>query len=272
MSHKFTNTPNGKFPRTGVESRSAIRTGIWKLPTATLAPGYVQANLVILPEKYAYDFLLFCQRNPKACPLLDVLERGCYLVHQDWAENADLRIDLSRYRVYKDGILASEPEDLREFWKDDFVSFLIGCSFTFEQALIEAGIPIRHQECGSNVPMYRTNIACRSAGIFQGPMVVSMRPIPGDLVSRAVIVTSRFPAVHGAPVYIGDPTGLGITDLAHPDYGDAVPVYSGEIPVFWACGVTPQAAAQSARVPLMITHAPGYMFITDRLNLEFTEK
>jgi uncharacterized protein YcsI (UPF0317 family) len=226
----------------------------------------VQANLVILPQDYAYDFLLFSQRNPKPCPLLEVTDPGSFRVNTIWAKDLDLRTDVPRYRVYREGQLVEEPDSLLELWQPDFVSFLIGCSFTFEQALLEAGIPVRHQECGCNVPMYRTNIPCRPAGIFYGPVVVSMRPIPAHLVPQAVTVTARFPGVHGAPLHIGDPSGLGIADLSHPDYGDPVPILPGEIPVFWACGVTPQAAAEAARVPLMITHAPGYMLITDRLN------
>jgi uncharacterized protein YcsI (UPF0317 family) len=257
---------------TGSQARSAIRSRQWNRPTAGMAPGYVQANLVILPRQAAYDFLLFCQRNPKACPLLEVTDPGSYRVGAQWGEEIDLRTDVPRYRVYRDGQMVSEVDRLVDLWQDDFVSFLIGCSFTFEQALGEAGIPIRHQECGCNVPMYRTKLACRPAGIFHGPTVVSMRPIPASLVPLAVTVTARYPGVHGAPLHIGDPAGLGIADLAHPDYGDPVPIHPGELPVFWACGVTPQAAAVEARIPLMITHAPGHMLVTDRLNSDLAER
>jgi uncharacterized protein YcsI (UPF0317 family) len=257
---------------TGAQARAAIRNKLWNRPTSGLAPGYVQANLVILPQQYAYDFLLFCQRNPKPCPLLEVTDLGSYTVDPKWGKQIDLRTDLPRYRVYRDGEVKAELEQLIDVWQDDFVSFLIGCSFTFEQALLEAGIPIRHQECGCNVPMYRTHILCRPAGIFQGPTVVSMRPIPAHLVPLAVTVTARYPGVHGAPLHSGDPLELGITDLSKPDYGDPVPVHPGEIPVFWACGVTPQAAAEVARIPLMITHSPGHMLITDRLNSELAER
>lgn len=255
----------------GAAARLAIRSGALRRPTSGLAPGFVQANLVILPEAFAQDFLRFCQLNPKPCPLLDVTEAGDPHPDSKWADGADLRTDLPRYRVYRAGELESEPENLLGLWQDDFVSFLLGCSFTFEQALIEAGIPVRHVELGSNVPMYRTNINCTPAGIFSGPMVVSMRPVPDALVERAVAVTARYPAVHGAPVQVGNPAGLGIADLNKPDYGDAVPVYRGETPLFWACGVTPQAVACAARIPLMITHAPGHMFITDGLNRDLGE-
>ncbi|RME60533.1 MAG: putative hydro-lyase, partial [Caldilineae bacterium] len=201
-------------------------------------------------------------------PVLDVTDPGAGQPAARWAEDADLRMDVPRYRVYEQGELVDEPTDLRCWWRDDLVTFLLGCSFTFERALAAAGVPVRHLECGCNVPMYRANRQCHPAGQFHGALVVSMRPIPGDLVSRAVQVTSRYPAVHGAPVHIGDPSALGIRDLARPDYGDAVDVRPGEVPVFWACGVTPQSVALASRVPLMITHAPGHMFVTDRRDEE----
>lgn len=253
---------------TGIAAREAIRSGQWRAPTAGLAPGFVQANLAVLPKEYAFDFLRFCFRNPKPCPVLDMTEPGSPFPASEWTKEGDLRTDLPKYRVYRDGALESEPTDLLSIWREDFVGFLIGCSFTFEQALLAEGIPVRHIECGCNVPMYLTNIECKPAGIFHGPMVVSMRPIPARLVSRAVTITARFAAVHGAPVHIGDPRSLGIADLQKPDYGDPVPVAEGEVPVFWACGVTPQSVARAARVPLMITQAPGHMLITDRLNTQ----
>lgn len=253
---------------TAGEARAAIRAGQWTGPTAGLAPGYTQANLVILPQADAFDFLRFCVRNPKPCPVLDVTDPGSPHPDPAWAANADLRTDVPRYRVYEHGELIDEPADLLGWWRDDLVAFLLGCSFTFERALIAAGVPVRHLECGCNVPMYRTTRLCRPAGRFHGPLVVTMRPIPSHLVARAVQVTSRYPSVHGAPVHIGEPAALGIEDLGQPDYGDAVPVEAGEVPVFWACGVTPQAVALESRVPLMITHAPGHMFITDQLDEE----
>jgi uncharacterized protein YcsI (UPF0317 family) len=249
----------------GAAARLMIRSGGWRKPTASLAPGFLQANLVVLPQAFAYDFLLFCQRNPRPCPLLDVTDVGSYIPDPTLAANADLRTDLPLYRIYRDGRLQEEIDDLTDLWQPDFVSFLLGCSFTFERALISAGIPVRHLECGSNVPMFRTNIPCRPAGAFAGPMVVSMRPIPSRLVPEAVQVTARFPDAHGAPIHIGDPSAIGIAALDRPDYGDPVAIYRDELPVFWACGVTAQAVAQSARIPYMITHAPGHMFITDRL-------
>jgi uncharacterized protein YcsI (UPF0317 family) len=222
----------------------------------------VQTNLVVLPERLAYDFLRFCVANPKPCPIIEVTEAGSPEPARS-APGADLRTDVPRYRVFRDGELADEVEDLSSLWREDLVAFLIGCSFTFERALLAAGLPVRHIEERVNVPMYRTSIDCEPAGAFSGPMVVSMRPYAPAQALRAVQITSRFPTVHGAPVHLGDPEAIGIADLAAPDYGDAVSVRAGEVPVFWACGVTPQAAAAAARPELMITHAPGHMFVTD---------
>jgi len=244
------------------EIRTLIRHGQWRSPTSGLAPGYVQANLVVLPKTYAYDFLLFCQRNPKPCPLLEVTDPGDPEPKRT-APGADLRTDVPKYRIYRNGKFVEEVYDIRSVWRDDLVSFLIGCSFTFEKALLDNDIPVRHIENGCNVPMYKTNIPCEPAGVFHGNMVVSMRPMTPQQAIRAVQVTSRFPAVHGAPVHIGDPEQIGIRDLSQPDFGDPVPVNEGEIPVFWACGVTPQLVAMTSRPELMITHAPGHMFITD---------
>ena len=242
--------------------RAAIRSGEWTTQTAGLAPGYTQANLVILPRDLAYDFLLFAVRNPKPCPIIDVTDAGSPIPAQA-APGADLRTDLPRYRVYEHGELVEEPTDVRHRWRDDMVAFLLGCSFTFEHALVEAGIPLRHLECGDGVPMYVTNRACVPAGSFSGPLVVSMRPIREDQVAHASDISARYARAHGAPVHAGDPAALGITDLASPAWGDPTEIRDGEIPVFWACGVTPQAVAMQARPPLMITHAPGHMFVTD---------
>ncbi len=242
--------------------RAMIGRGEWTGPTPGMAKGHVQANLVILPRDWAYDFLVFAQRNPKPCPILDITEPGDS-EPSIVAPGADLRIDLPRYRIWRDGELVEEPTEITSHWRDDLVGFLLGCSFSFEGALLEASVPVRHIECGCNVPMYRTDIACRPAGRLSGPMVVSMRPIPASLVTRAVLATGRFPAVHGAPVHIGDPALIGIEDIARPDFGDAVPINEGDVPVFWACGVTPQAALMASRPPFAITHAPGHMFICD---------
>ncbi|MBI4280393.1 MAG: putative hydro-lyase [Armatimonadetes bacterium] len=249
----------GRSPR---EIRQIIREGEWRRPTAGLAPGYVQTNLVILPRDLAFDFLLFCQRNPRPCPLLEVTEPGDP-EPRGVVAGADLRVDLPRYRVYRDGVLAEERTDIRDLWQPDLVAFLLGCSFTFEAALIDAGIPLRHIDRGCNVSMYITSIECRPAGAFYGPMVVSMRAIRAAQVVRAVQVTSRFPGAHGAPVHVGDPRQIGIADLNRPDFGDLTAFEPGEAPVFWACGVTPQAVAMRAKPPFMITHAPGHMFLTD---------
>jgi uncharacterized protein YcsI (UPF0317 family) len=242
------------------DARARFRSGE-RVPTTGWADGYAQANLVCVPWDVAYDLLLFCQRNPKPCPLLDVTEPGSWETRL--APGADLRVDLPGYRVWRDGVVVDEPSDVTGWWSNDLVTFLIGCSFTFETALLEAGVPVRHLEQGRNVPMYRTSRACRPAGRLSGPLVVSMRPVPAGLVPLAVSVTAQLPAVHGAPVHVGDPGSLGIADLASPDYGDPVDVRPGELPVFWACGVTPQAAIEQARLPLAITHAPGHMFVTD---------
>jgi uncharacterized protein YcsI (UPF0317 family) len=247
--------------------RQQIREGKWRQPTAGLAPGFVQANLVILPRDLAFDFLLFAQRNPKPCPVIEVTDVGSAEPKLS-APGADLRTDVPRYCVYRDGTLASEVTDLRSVWRNDFVSFLLGCSFTFESALLQAGVPVRHIEEGRNVPMFITNIPCAPAGVFRGPLVVTMRPIPAPLVARAVQISGRYPGVHGAPVHLGDPATIGIRDLRAPDFGDAVTIRPGEVPVFWACGVTPQAVAMQAKPPLMLTHAPGHMFITDLRNEE----
>lgn len=247
---------------TGALVRAACREGRWTAPTAGLAPGFAQANLVVVPASAAFDFLLFCQRNPKPCPLLEVLEPGCFNPSR-FAPDADLRTDLPRYRVWRNGQLESEPTDIRDVWRDNLVSFLIGCSFTFEAALRAAQIPVRHVEQGVNVPMFRTNRSCDPAGCFAGPLVVSMRPMtPADAI-RAVEITARYPGVHGAPVHWGDPSAIGIVDLSRPDFGDPVEIRSAEIPVFWACGVTPQCALAAAALPFAVTHAPGCMFVTD---------
>ena len=244
------------------EIRELIRRGELKAVTTGLAPGYTQANLAVLPREIAFDFLLFCQRNPKPCPLLEVVEAGSYEVAK-MAPGSDIRRDISLYRTFKDGEMIAEVEDVSEYWRDDLVSFLLGCSFTFETPLIKAGISLRHVDQGKNVSMYITSIETVPAGIFSGPMVVSMRPIPHQKVVRAVQITSRFPAVHGAPIHIGDPAIIGIRDISKPDFGDAVEIKEDEVPIFWACGVTPQAVAIRSRPSFMIAHSPGHMFITD---------
>jgi len=249
------------------EIRALVRKGKWDRPTAGLAPGYAQANLVILQQKYAFDFLLFCQRNPKPCPLLEVLEGGKYQTEY-MASGADLRTDIPRYNIYRGGKLEATVNDIKDFWEADFVTFLLGCSFSFEEALLRSKIPVRHIEEKKNVPMYITNIPCRPSGIFSGPMVVTMRPVPLVKVVQAVQVTSRYASVHGSPVHIGDPSKIGIKNLKKPDFGDSVRINEGEVPVFWACGVTPQAVVMQAKPDLCITHAPGHMFITDLLNEE----
>ena len=247
------------------QARLDARAGRLTGPTANLAPGNVQANLAILPRDLAADFLRFCQRNPKPCPVLAVSEPGDPSL-PDLGVDIDIRSDIPRYRVWHDGELVAEPTNVRDIWRDDLVSFLIGCSFSFEEAMLDNGLPVRHIEQGCNVPMYRTNIPTRAAGPFAGPLVVSMRPMNAADAIRAVQVTSRFPSVHGAPVHLGDPALIGIQDIHRPDYGDPVEIKPGEMPVFWACGVTPQSVVAATRPPFCITHAPGHMLVTDLIN------
>jgi len=247
--------------------RGLIRKGEWDKPTAGLTMGYAQANLVILPQKYAFDFLLFCQRNPKPCPLLEVLEPGEFRT-KALSLDADIRTDIPLYHVYQKGRLQETVKEIKSLWEPDFVSFLLGCSFSFEEALLRANIPVRHIEENKNVPMFISSIPCISAGIFHGPMVVTMRPIPSNKVTQAIQITSRYASVHGAPIHIGDPRTIGIKDLRKPDFGDPVTIKKREVPVFWACGVTPQAVVMRTKPEFCITHAPGHMFISDLLNEE----
>ncbi len=264
MSPRLADARPSAFP-TGLAVRLACRSGAQSGHTSGLAPGFVQGNLVILPADDAHDFLRFCQRNPKPCPLIGVAEPGDARLPELGAD-LDLRTDLPRYRVWRDGEVVDEPKDVRGLWRSDLVGFVIGCSFTFEEGLVAEGITPRHMREGRNVSMYRTSLPTTPAGRFGGPLVVSMRPLrPADAI-RAVQITSRYPAVHGAPIHIGLPERIGVADLARPNYGDAVAVAPDELPVFWACGVTPQAAIQMSRAPFAITHAPGCMLVTDRPN------
>ena len=248
--------------------RELIRAGEWKSPTSGAAPGYVQANLVMLPRDVAFDFLLFCVRNPKPCPILDVLEPG--QVAPGIAPDADLRTDLPRYRIYRNGKQEGEVEDVTGIFHEEMVSFLLGCSFSFESALQAAGIGIRNLDEGTNVSMYITNRECRPAGPFSARLVVSMRPMKREQAVRAVQVTTRFHLTHGAPVHMGSPEEIGIKDLSHPEFGDPVTILPREIPVFWACGVTSALAATSTPLPLVITHAPGHMFVSDLKDEDLT--
>ncbi|MBS0208986.1 MAG: putative hydro-lyase [Planctomycetes bacterium] len=262
---------SGTIYATARELRQSIRQGQFTGPTAGQAPGFVQTNVVILPATAADDFELFCRRNVQACPLVARSRPGDATL-ADVAAEADLRTDVSGWRVFRQGRPdTTGPRDLRALWRDDFVVFLIGCSFTFENALVQAGLRVRHIDERRNVPMYRTNRACEPAGPFRGPLVVSMRPYRPEQVAEVAAITGRYPRMHGAPVHVGDPAALGIVDLARPDFGDAVTVRDGEVPVFWACGVTPQAALESARLDIAITHHPGCMFVTDLRDSDFRE-
>lgn len=248
------------------EARAMFRSGL-AVPTAGWSRGYAQANLMIVPREFAFDVLLFAQRNPKPCPILGVLDAG--EVTGPLLADGDIRTDVPRYTVYLDGQKVAEPTDISEYWREDLVTFIVGCSFTFESALREGGIPVAHIDQNVNVPMYKTNVRCEPAGSISGPLVVSMRPIPASRVADAVRITSRYPAVHGAPVHVGNPAELGIGDLGRPDFGDPVQIPQGHIPVFWACGVTPQAAVMESRPALAIGHAPGHMLITDARDSDY---
>jgi len=247
------------------EVRNSFKEEVIVKPTAGMARGYAQANLIVLPEELAFEFMLFAYRNPKPCPLLDVLEAGQFEPFMS-TPGADIRTDLPKYRIYENGKVKEEVTNIKEYWRDDLVSFLLGCSFTFEDALLKADIPIRHIEENKNVPMFKTNIETNEAGRFSGPLVVTMRPLESSLISKAVQISGEYEEVHGAPVHIGNPEEIGISDINNPDFGDAVKVKENEIPVFWACGVTPQAAIMRSKLPFVITHSPGYMFITDIKN------
>jgi uncharacterized protein YcsI (UPF0317 family) len=242
--------------------RAAIRAGRYARHTAGLAPGRLQVNLAILPADLAEDFRRFCLLNPKPCPLLGVSEPGDPRIPR-LGPDIDLRTDAPRYCVYRDGALVDTPTDLMALWRDDFVAFALGCSFTFERAMMEEGLPLAHVARDATVPMFRTTIETSPAGPFGGGMVVSMRPLPAHLVDRAAAISARYPHAHGGPVHVGDPAAIGISDVSRPDWGDPVPVGPGEVPMFWACGVTPQAAILRAAPRIAITHAPGHMLITD---------
>ena len=255
--------------QTPAQVRAAIRRGEIDFPTAGMCAGYAQANLVILPPEYAADFEEYTRLNPFPCPVLEIL-KGSPITHA-MGEGASLVTDIPRYRVYENGVFTKELTDASAYWKEGYVGFLIGCSFSFEEALLAAGIPVRHIEQGCNVPMFKTNIATKKAGPFEGPMVCSMRPMTPEQARRAYEITAAMPNVHGAPVQIGHPEAIGVADVMKPDYGDPVEIREGEIPVFWPCGVTPQAAVENAKPPIVITHAPGHMFITDIRNADLND-
>lgn len=253
------------------EIRERIRNGIHTGPTSGISGDKVQANLVVLPKQYAFDFLLFAVRNKKPVPIIEVIEDGGFV--STLAEGSDIRTDIPKYRVYKEGVLTDETDEVKDIWRDDFVTFLIGCSFTFEQAVLDAGIPIKHIDAGKNVAMYKTNLDTNEAGIFSGGSVVSMRPFKKEVVDEVVRITETFPDMHGGPVHIGNPEEIGISDVTHPDYGEFTAYdETEEVPVFWACGVTPQNVILNAKPEIVITHAPGYMFITDLNNEAFQKK
>jgi len=263
------NGANDRRDCSAAELRAAIRSGDFSGPTAGLARGHVQCNVVILPADAADEFAEFCRLNPRPCPLVERLPPGDPRPARS-APDADLRWDVPRYRVFRRGVPAEcEPTDIADLWRDDFVGFLLGCSFTFETALQAAGLPLRHIDEGRNVPMYRTNVACQTAGRFRGPLVVSMRPYLPEQLPRVREITAGYPAMHGGPIHVGDPAALGIADLAKPDFGEAVRIAPDEVPVFWACGVTPQLALDGSGCDLAITHSPGCMFVTDLLDEDF---
>jgi uncharacterized protein YcsI (UPF0317 family) len=246
------------------QARALFREGLVPVTTSGWCTSHAQANLLAVPRELAFDALLFAQRNPVACPILAVTDPGDPTA-PELAPDADLRTDLPAYRIYENGVQVAEVTDATTHWRDDLVAFLIGCSFTFENALLAAGVPLRHLDQGRNVPMYVTDRPCRPAGRLAGPLVVSMRPIPDALVERAIEVSATFPTMHGPPVHVGNPAAIGIEDLSRPDFGgDPVALAEGDVPVFWACGVTPQAVVMASKPPFAITHSPGLMFITDQ--------
>lgn len=255
--------------QTPAQVRQKIRAGQIDFPTAGMTAGYAQANLVILPQIYAHDFREWIRQNPQACPLLETIELAP--LTKTIAQHANICTDIPRYRIYENGRFTKEATDVSEYWQSDMVGFLIGCSFSFEEALLKAGIEIRHLTEKHNVPMYKTSVMTNPVGRFKGPMVVSMRPMSPAKAQLARQITAQMPNVHGAPIQIGDPAAIGISDLDHPDYGDADTIKPGEVPVFWPCGVTPQAAIENAKLPLVISHAPGHMFITDIQNAELND-
>ena len=253
------------------EVRQLIREGVIDFPTAGMCRGYAQANLIILPPEYAADFEKFAELNPFPCPVLEVIKGEQPLTHA-MGEGGNICSDIPRYRIYRDGVWDGETlTDVTEYWKQGYVGFLIGCSFSFEEALMREGIEVRHIAQGRNVPMYKVGIQTVKAGPFEGPMVCSMRPMTPENAQKAYDITVKMPNVHGAPVHMGPAEGVGVKDVMKPDYGDAVDIYEGEIPVFWPCGVTPQAAVENAKPPIAITHAPGHMFITDIINSELND-
>jgi uncharacterized protein YcsI (UPF0317 family) len=242
--------------------RGQIRGCLYTGHTAGLGKNTLQANLAILPEIYALDFMRFCQRNPKPCPVVGVSDTGNPMM-KTLGRDIDIRTDVPAYYVYRDGELAETSHDISGLWRDDSVAFALGCSFTFEHALQKAGLNLWHIDNNKTVPMFATSIPTVSAGPFQGPMVVSMRAIPTKRLEEVVDISNRFPMAHGGPVHIGNPREIGITNIDTPDWGDPAPVRDDTTPVFWACGVTPQAAIMRSKLPICITHKPGHMLITD---------
>lgn len=247
--------------QTGAKLRNEVRTGKFTGQTAGQAPNFLQGNVVILPGAYAEDFLLYCSNNPKACPLIGLTRPGNTKIPE--LGKLDIRSDIPKYRIYRGGLLETEVSDISDLWSDDLVTFVLGCSFTFEEALISSGYPIRHIEQSRNVPMFKTNLETMPGGIFNGPLVVSMRSFPRHQIPTIYDLSGKFPQAHGTPVYWGDPEQIGIKDISNPEYGDAIDIPADEVPVFWACGVTPQAAIERAKPELCITHAPGCMLVTD---------
>lgn len=250
------------------EVRAAVRNGRWQGNTKRLALGHHQANVTIVPERYAFDFMRFCFRNPKPLPLLDVTEPGDPEPRKA-APGSDIRTDAGSYVVFRDGDLVERVANLDELWRADHVAFLTGCNLSLDQVMLESQVPLPHLLNEEAFPaQYISSIPCVAAGAFKGNLVVSMRPIPDALLTRVTEITSRFNLCHGAPVHIGDPDAIGIKNLSRVDWGKPNDIPAGHTPVFWACGITAQAAAIACRIPEMIAHAPGHMFVTDLPVLE----
>jgi uncharacterized protein YcsI (UPF0317 family) len=252
----------------GIDIRRLCRSGDLVGQTSGRAPGFVQCNVVMMPADSAHYFREFCEHNPRPCPLLAMSETPGSTALAALGTDIDIRTDLPQYRIWRDGMLTERCDNVAHVWEDNWVAFALGCSFSFEEALLNAGITIRNISEGVNVPMYRTNTPCTSAGPFTGNLVVSMRPMPAADVIEAIQICARFPSVHGAPIHIGDPRQLGIDDLSRPDFGDPVTLHPTDMPVFWACGVTPQVALEAAKLPMAITHEPGHMLVTDLKNTD----
>jgi len=249
--------------------RTSIRNSEYLGCTSGLAPNLVQGNLVIMEESYANEFIQYCRQNPKPCPVIGVSKAGDVSI-PELCDDLDIRVDVPEYCIFQNGELKGSVPHIKGYWNENMVSIVLGCSFSFEDALIQAGLNVRNIDMGVNVSMFETNVATQATENFSGNMVVSMRPYKQSQIEQVVETTEPFTMAHGAPVHIGNPEGIGVTELNNPQYGSPVTIKEDEIPVFWGCGVTTQKAIEQAQLPLVITHAPGKMLITDRTYSELS--